>query len=382
MLSDRMYALIGIIYPAFGSVGIIPYMWDKKTKLAVRSSTSQVLIRYHFLFIGHFILYNLIQSIIFYLDKNYEYFNMTFTCFCAALLVYQSFIIMIFFEDDSIVLANALSIFLAHMHREYYPDYDSKNSTKSKLIDLGLVCILLASVVTSVVNCIVNCVYPHLPIFLGYILEEAPPIVKIPFAYVIPCIFVWIIFFNCFVAVCPMYAYGLHILPFLFKELRMGRTNYETPSEVRQPQNLIVAYRSLQLFQQLVNNLVGKFIVPTQAIVTKLIVLSSYMAIKHGDKMEKASFFLIITWAGLAALFWSLMLMIGGHLHVHGKRVLDSWKYHRWGRPFDTKLMSKFRKSCRPIMVSFGNTYRIRRLSGLKFIRGLSRGILRALLTL
>jgi len=265
---------------------------------------------------------------------------------------------------------------------EYYPDYDENNSRKSKLIDLGIFCIFIGFIFVSVLNCVVNCVYSHLPVFLGYILEDAPPIVKLPMAYIVPCICLWIIFFNAFSLICGFYGYGMYIVPFLSKELKMGGYPYETPSKLRQPQNLIVAYRALQLFQQVVNSLMGKFIVPTQTIVTKLIIISCYMAIRHGDEMEKATIALLLTWSGLAGIFWASTLMLGGYLHMYGEKTLLSWKYHQWNNKFDNKLMSKFRKSCKPIMVSFGHTYKIRRLSVLKFVRGLSRGILRALLAL
>ncbi|CAL8120990.1 unnamed protein product [Orchesella dallaii] len=43
-----------------------------------------------------------------------------------------------------------------------------------------------------------------------------------------------------------------------------------------------------------------------------------------------------------------------------GQEVLYSWKFHDWGSSQNNKVMSKFRKSCKPIVVNYGNTYVIR----------------------
>ncbi|CAL8125335.1 unnamed protein product [Orchesella dallaii] len=382
MISERMYTALGYVYPALATLGIIPYTWDRKERLIVRSSTSHVLIRYHFLFILEGLAYYLLMAIYFYYEKNYEFFNMCFSGFCAGFLVMQSFVIMVFYQDDAMVSGNCMVAYFKYMQRTYYPNYDSENSKRARLIDLGGLFIFLGCVFASILTCVVNCIYTNLPITLGYIFGEAPPIVRIPFGFIVPCIYIFILFLNCFSLTGTVYGYGLFVVPFLTKELRMGRANYESPPELRQPENLILAYRSLQILQQVINELVGKFIVPTQTMVTKLVVLSTYMVIKHGDTMETASMAVILTWSGMAGLFWSLTLMMGGHLHVYGERVIKSWKYHQWDNKYDKKLMGKFRKSCKPLMLNFGKAYRIRRLTVLKFIRSLSRGILRALLAL
>lgn len=41
--------------------------------------------------------------------------------------------------------------------------------------------------------------------------------------------------------------------------------------------------------------------------------------------------FLLVTWAFITALFWFVMLVMGGKLHSQGKLLLLCWKCHnKW----------------------------------------------------
>lgn len=69
-------------------------------------------------------------------------------------------------------------------------------------------------------------------------------------------------------------------------------------------------------------------------------------------------------------------------MHLQGERVLMSWKLNQWKNKEETRFMSKFSKSCKPIMIHCGKAYIVRRLTVLKYIRGLMKGIFRTMLTL
>lgn len=81
---------------------------------------------------------------------------------------------------------------------------------------------------------------------------------------------------------------------------------------------------------------------------------------------------------------WSDMLSMtmGEAIQFYGVKALDSWKYHQWSNSYQKRLSGKFQKSCKPMQLSYGKTYVITRLTicVLKYLRGLCRGILKALL--
>ena len=76
------------------------------------------------------------------------------------------------------------------------------------------------------------------------------------------------------------------------------------------------------------------------------------------------------------------ILMMGGYLEKSGRRILKSWKYHlaslRNGK--ERKYLRKFRLSCKPLSISYKTMYTIKQASIMVFVRGLLKGLMRALL--
>ncbi|CAL8092434.1 unnamed protein product [Orchesella dallaii] len=67
---------------------------------------------------------------------------------------------------------------------------------------------------------------------------------------------------------------------------------------------------------------------------------------------------------------------------VYGKTegAIKSWKYVNWGSKEENVRMAKFQKSCKPWAVGYRKVYVIRKLTVLKWNRGIMRGTFRALL--
>lgn len=59
--------------------------------------------------------------------------------------------------------------------------------------------------------------------------------------------------------------------------------SYKTIQELRQLKNLILAYQGVQILHQCVYNLAGEFLIPAEAISTKLVIYSAYVLIKYGE---------------------------------------------------------------------------------------------------
>lgn len=107
------------------------------------------------------------------------------------------------------------------------------------------------------------------------------------------------------------------------------------------------------------------------------------MILKHGSEMDKISVAVLVSWGIAAATFWGVILIMGGGLYLNGNNLLLSWKYHsNWPDKFQKEVFHKFRRSCRPFVLNYGRWYVIKRLTVLKFVRSLCRGIFKALLAL
>lgn len=81
-------------------------------------------------------------------------------------------------------------------------------------------------------------------------------------------------------------------------------------------------------------------------------------------------------------IIWAWILEICGRYNAESKKTLDSWKFLEHRGKEEKKLMSKVRKSCRPFSFGEKGIFVIKRMTVLKFLRGIVKGTFRALLTL
>jgi len=96
--------------------------------------------------------------------------------------------------------------------------------------------------------------------------------------------------------------------------------------------------------------------------------------------VDKITRTILMGWTFIGLVVWLVALELSGRLELGSRRLLMSWKNWNWSVP-NKKLLSKFRKSCRPICKRAGSNHLIKRTSVLKFLKGIVRGT-RALLTI
>lgn len=235
-----------------------------------------------------------------------------------------------------------------------------------------------------VLNCLPCCFLPRLPIFFGSVLPSDSPLV----------IRLMIIFYHCYICF-PMYTtlgidssvvflYGTLFVPFLAKELVLGRKSYKSLSKLRTMETLVLEYRAAQLMQNICNALIGPLLIPLQTLITLMFMVSGFIVIRNWSTMDSISLMLMLAWAFTAPFFWLVDLMIASYLFRSGKKILNSWKYHQMSiaRIKERKLLGKVRVSCRPLSIAYKKIYIIRPTSSMVFIRGLVKGLMRTLLTL
>lgn len=176
--------------------------------------------------------------------------------------------------------------------------------------------------------------------------------------------------------------YGAFLIPLVSSELHCSRKPYQSSISLREPENIIVAYRAIQIFQNKLNNLMGKFILPAQTVITGIFILASYMIVRYRPLMTNIQLGIFVVWMIGIPSIWVLILSIFSNTNFTGKKVLDSWKRATWNSKRERVLMSKFRASCTPIRVCWGTTYIVRKVSLMVFYRSLTRGLVRCLLAI
>lgn len=175
--------------------------------------------------------------------------------------------------------------------------------------------------------------------------------------------------------------YLFYVSLFVKKELEMGRAKYKSNDSLRSISNMMHVYRSFQVLQTCAMSFMGIFLVMCNAVFMMCALYANFILIRHWHSLQpmtKATFGL-----GSPVLigFWGFILDLGRVFSDGSRKVLLSWKTYNWGNATDAKLMSKFRKSCKPIRVSYGSQFVVGKTSVLRFLKGVVRGTLRALLT-
>lgn len=229
---------------------------------------------------------------------------------------------------------------------------------------------------------------PKNPVFIGSILV---PYKK--YYYFSTTIFIFLahlwhiqITFNIFMMVATHQIFIIIIsaalVPFCTEELNVEKSKYNTVRSLRLPNRLIIVYREVQTLQRVVMAVLGMLLVPLQTLITQLVMFVSFLMSKHRNKMGTTTQMVMVSWAIISMCTWILVLEVSGYIHKYGEEVLKSWKYHVWKTPFERRLMNKFRKSCKPIMVHYERAYTVKRITVLKYVRGIIKGVFRTLLTL
>lgn len=271
---------------------------------------------------------------------------------------------------------------------KYLPKFNPNSSKLSYFVECSIVIIGLAFALMVFINCILILKHPASPNLIGSVLinQSYPSLIIYLVCYIQPCYLILLMHLHLCTIACAMFLYGVLIVPFIILEFRVGRnpSSYYACHDLRKPPLLWISWRTVQILQLKINDLLCPLLVPTQFLFGKMVVLITFMLFKYGSSLPPSKRIIWILWATMGCIFWSLILLMGGYIHLYGKKILNSWKYHKWNNltKVQKKCMSKFRKSCYPWSVSHGKTYVIKRLTVLKFIRGTIAGIFRALLTL
>ncbi|CAL8070838.1 unnamed protein product [Orchesella dallaii] len=268
------------------------------------------------------------------------------------------------------------------MLREFFPKlYNPDKCFENMMMDSGAAFLIALQGVSMLLTSIIMILFPRFPVLVGSIIPDAYFILPVRLIVTSLQIYVSVsIHITTMMWVTTVYYYLCLVTPICTQELRMDGRKFKTFRRLRTPEALIKVYRSLQLLNNLAMYICGPFVVPQQMIFSKFIVYNNYMQIVYSHQISLATASLLGFWALGFSFYWTVVLSFGGYLYCNTNRVLLSWKYHNWDCKKDTKLMSKFRKSCTPITIHFGTTFVIKRLTLLKFIRGATVSTFRILL--
>lgn len=168
----------------------------------------------------------------------------------------------------------------------------------------------------------------------------------------------------------------------LTKELRLGRTSYKTLNTLREQDNLRIIYRSFQILNENAMCFIGPYITMFHCLFVLFPALCNFLLIRYWHDLDLLCKLPLLTGCFLVTGFWLLVLQLGKYLWVRGNRILTSWSRTSWsGSNTEMKIMRKFTKSCRPILIFHGKQLVVGRMTQFFYFKAVTRGTFRALLT-
>ncbi|CAL8125315.1 unnamed protein product [Orchesella dallaii] len=358
----------------------MPYDWNKKKRLIELSKRGRIMMRLNFVLLLIAVCFCVGNCIRFHISNDYDNLNKTYMWTVAGLVVY--------YEEDGYSEFNSLLLRLRTMNPLYLPNHDPNTSKITWIIEGCLILIGFGCIGGILVSIAIIGIFPSYPIFLrSFFPAEMTGFnaILLPFIYLHPIYLIVILHWNYGIALSMYLIFGSTFVSFVVKEFRLGKESswYKSSGQLRKYPTLCIEYRSVFIFLEEVLEQPGKMLIQTQAMATYFTVYALCILIRNEEgKIRIPTKIVLISWSFFAVVGWSLILWMGGWLYFCGQLILKSWKYHEWTSKSEKKYMNKFRKSCRPVTIHCGNLYTIRRLSVLKFIRGVLEGIFRTLLTL
>lgn len=169
------------------------------------------------------------------------------------------------------------------------------------------------------------------------------------------------------------------------QELRLGREKYSYMTSLTlrmKSENLSHVFRSCQLIHSYIACFMGPFLLLLNA---SSVLISIFISVVLGMYWGKLQFFgkcCLVTILGTTLVVWTGTLDLGRILFVNGSKTLKSWRSHQWGSANKDKIMKRFLRSCKPILLYYGKTFTIGRSNVLTFQKNVEVGTFRSLMLL
>lgn len=175
------------------------------------------------------------------------------------------------------------------------------------------------------------------------------------------------------------------LAPFL-KEIRWGKGKYKTSGNLRESKNVTKYYRSLQLLFKHYTEALGLLNIVCHVLMLKFSVFVQLSLIVQWDILSEWMRYTLVASLVGANLIWLCSIDVLGRLVTESGKCVRSWGkiagiLNSKNAKEDALIMGKFRKSCKPLMITFRSFYCIRRETVLGFLKMTNRLTFRSLLS-
>lgn len=167
--------------------------------------------------------------------------------------------------------------------------------------------------------------------------------------------------------------YMFYLTVLLDKELHLNSTKkYRTSNLFREPNHLGNNYRTMQILNEHFLHLIGPYVIGFHYLFSVFPVFANVIVMRYWNALSWIVLTLLIFSIIVVCLFWILILQFGKYLWIKGKQNLESWKFDDGlCSQREKRIMEKFRRSCRIILIRHGNTLLISKTTQLVYIKNI-----------
>lgn len=385
MFSNRFHLAIFIALKFVHIVGASPFKIEMHTlKLSVDPKAFPR-IRINYLLILGWILASFVNIIVRRIDGETDSVYITVAAtFALILLAFLSTIVRFCSHDLCRVFTGIVQL-VTNIHKNYMPNFHP-NTSKYNILVEALLVVICANYAGMIFLTILMTIYdPAEIIFLGRLIPQKYFYFPVKLTIILFHSYTTAVGLigNC-ILVCGATVYGFYFTLLFSKELRVGRrdSTYLTTAELRKSNTLCLTFRSFQIVNTNAMCFMGLYLVAINASVIIAVVFLNFSLLKYWNVLHTLIKLLCLLITVTFTIFWTAILELGKLFFIKGNKVLSSWNGREWGSKRENNIMKRFRLSCKPILISYGNQFVIRKQSILVFYRAIVRGTKRALLTL
>lgn len=222
------------------------------------------------------------------------------------------------------------------------------------------------------IYCAVN---PRAAIFLGQLI----PIDYysfFPWGILITCFHCYLVFILSLsqaISCVLIYANLYYMTTILSRELNLSLKpdQYRTCRDLRLSDNLRLEYRSFQILMEHWNELLSYIIWSGSLLFIGLPVLYIVIMLHSWRRLEFIAKFSLSMALLACVCSWIIFLQCGKYFWLQGSKTLHSWRKHDWKNRREERIMQKFHRSCKCILMRYGKAIVLERMNQFSYVLGL-----------
>lgn len=273
------------------------------------------------------------------------------------------------------------------------PNFHPNNSWSNWLLDTMIVSFWLGCIACGILIAGHYVFFPYWPCYFTALL---PPenrhfailtLYGIQYFYMLQCIWAIINIQGTFILTYGWYIFQISHEYFCFNNEISAKSQLKrwqrqkTIAGFRTIEEFPRRYRQFQILHVNFEQIFCKLIMPLEAVITFLAIFCNFSLIHHKNRLSPSNLAILLIWTVGVTGFWLTALSFCGIMYKKSAKTLVTIRKKHWGSRHLNLCMKKFVRSCHPISYGSGRMYVIRMLSTFKFIRHVSRGTFKALLT-